>query len=265
MHFLLLVVLIYLGANFFTAPGNAATPISLGTAGSYGILAESGISNSGTTTIAGNQGSSPVSTYSGFSKVTTSGSTHLGDSAAAQAQVDARLAYKNLVSIPSPLLNSSDLGGQVLVPGTYTTTSDIGVTGVLTLDAGGDESAVFVFQTTANLIMAASSLVKVINGGFQCNIYWQIGNSANLGASSTIVGSILSVSNINVATSATIFGHLLSLEGAISLESDLIAAPTCNAILLTTNTVAPGPRASFQVRIWPKGYVNTGDGSLEKY
>ena len=64
----------------------------------------------------------------------------------------------------------------------------MGLTGTLTLDAQGDPNAVFVFQIGSTLTTASNSSVRVINGGQNCNVFWQIGSSATLGTGTTFAG-----------------------------------------------------------------------------
>ena len=263
--FLLFVALISLGVLSAVVPiSSAAMTVSLGSAGSYGVLAGAGVSNTGATTIIGDQGSSPTATYSGFSKVTLTGATHLGDAVAATAQVDAKSSYKNLVLQPSTQLIVADLGGQVLAPGVYTTGANIGISGKLTLDAKGDPNAVFIFRAGSNLTTSSASSMSMTNGGSQCNVYWLVGSSATLGANSTFLGTVLSSSNITAETGATIFGRLLALKGATVLDNNLITVSTCFQMPGIAPTSPAGSHSLAQVPIWPKGAVNTGDGSLSK-
>jgi hypothetical protein len=262
---LLSLALISAGALSVVTPvSSAATTVSLGSAGSYGVLAGSGISNSGTTTIIGDQGSSPSATYSGFNKVTVTGATHLGDAAAATAQVDAKSSYKNLGLQSSTQLVVTDLGGQILTPGVYTTSASIGITGNLTLDAKGDPNAIFIFRAGSTLTTSSSSSVSMTNGGSQCNVYWLVGSSATLGVNSTFLGTVLASSNITAGTGATIFGRLLALKGTTVLDNNLITVSTCSQTPGVAPTSPAGSHSLAQVPIWPKGAVNTGDGSLGK-
>jgi len=48
------------------------------------------------------------------------------------------------------------------------------LTGTLTLDAQGNPNAVFVFQVGSTLTTASNASVRVINGGSDCNVFWQV-------------------------------------------------------------------------------------------
>ena len=225
------VALITLGAFSLVAPiSSAASTIPLGSAASYGVLAgTAGISNTGSTTITGDVGSSPSGTHTGFPPGTLTGASHYADAAAGTAQGDALTAYNNAVAQPSTGSIVADLGGQILSPGVYTSGSSIGITGTLTLDAGGDPNAVFIFKAGSTLTTASASSVVIINGGSQCNVFWQIGSSATLGTNSTMRGTILASASITATTGATVLGRLLALNTAVTLDSNVITVPTCAA------------------------------------
>ena len=101
------------------------------------------------------------------------------------------------------------------------------ITGTLTLNALGDPDGVFIFLTDSTLITAASSVVAVENGARFCRVFWRVGSSATLGASSTFVGHILAMTSITANTSATIQGQLLARNGAVTLQSNTIINGFC--------------------------------------
>jgi hypothetical protein len=242
----LTVALIALGGVSFIAPfSSAATTIPLGTSSSFAVLAGAGLSNAGQTTITGDVGSSPTTTYTNTGSVTRIGNIHLGDTVAATAQVDATAAYNNALGQSSTGAVVADLGGQTLMPGVYKSATALGLTGTLTLDAGGNANAVFLFQTGLGLTTTNASKVTVINGGSQCNVFWQIGTSAAIGTNSTMIGNVIANADITVATNATVSGRLLALHGAINTSSNLITAPTCGApgVVIPPVVVVPIPTA----------------------
>src|SRR5436189_5209596 len=69
-------------------------PVALGSAAKFAVLAATTVTSTGATTVNGNLGVSPGTTVTGAP--TVNGTTHLGDPAAAQAQLDLTAAYNDL-------------------------------------------------------------------------------------------------------------------------------------------------------------------------
>ena len=77
----------------------AEAPVSLGTAGSYAVLAGSTITNTGPTTVTGDIGLHPGTEFTGAADVTIiDGAVHLTDAAALQAKSDLVGAYDDAAS-----------------------------------------------------------------------------------------------------------------------------------------------------------------------
>jgi len=147
----------------------AATAVPLGTADSFAVLAGSGITNTGPTTISGDVGSFPTPTETGLAAcpgadcITLTGTDHAGDAVTQGAKTDLTIAYNDAAGQGPITSIAADLGGQTLTPGVYNSASSIGLTGTLTLDGGGDPNAVFIFQAGSTLTTATSSQVTLIN------------------------------------------------------------------------------------------------------
>ncbi|MGD0232081.1 MAG: ice-binding family protein, partial [Syntrophorhabdales bacterium] len=177
---------------------------TLGTAQSFAILAGSTVTNTGPTAVVGNLGVSSGTAVTGFPPgIVTGGTIHAADAVALQAQGDTTTAYNDLAGQACNFdLTGQDLGGKTLVPGVYCFSSSAQLTGALTLDAGGDPSAVWVFKIGSTLTTASGSSVLLINSAQQCNVFWQVGSSATIGTSSTFVGDILALTSITLTTDA---------------------------------------------------------------
>ncbi len=214
----------------------------LGTAGSFAVLAGSTVTNTGSSTISGNVGVSPGTAIVGFPPgIVVGGTIHSADAVALQAQSDVNTAYNTLAGLPTDAnLTGQDLGGQLLLPGVYTYDSSAQLTGTLTLDAQGNDNALWIFQIGTALTTASSSVVQMINGGLGAGIFWQIGSSATLGTSTTFLGNILADQSITLNTSATIHcGSALAQVGAVTLDTNVISTG-CNTYDATA-AVIPEP------------------------
>lgn len=212
---------------YWTTPtdfGGASTSsgaADLGTAGSFVVLASSTITNTGATVLIGDLGLSPGTSVTGFPPGTVVGTQHITDAAAAQAKIDAQTAYTDLAGRTGAIDESgTDLGTLTLGPGVYKFTSSAQLTGTLTLDAGGNANAVWIFQIGSTLTTASASVVSIINGGSASNVFWQVGSSATLGTTTDFSGTIIAQASITANTGATVNGRLMALTGAVTLDTN---------------------------------------------
>lgn len=224
------LVAVFAAAMLVTLVGGAAAAahgVPLGTASRFAVLAGSGITNTGPTTVTGDLGTYPTTTMTGTGSITINGTNHAGDAVTQQAKTDLVTAYNTAAGEGPTSPITADLGGQNLSPGVYNSASSIGLTGTLTLDAHGKASATFVFQADSTLTTASASSVKLVNGAQACNVFWQVGDSATLGTGSSFRGSILALESITVTTGTTVDGRVLARNGAVTLDTDTIHKSTC--------------------------------------
>ena len=224
--------------------------ISLGTAESFGVLGGSAVTNTGASVITGNLGVSPGTAVTGFPPgiVTPPSTIHSADAVAAQAQIDLTTAYNAIIATPTLVdLTGQDLGGLTLTPGVYGFASSAQLTGPLTLNALGNPNAVFIFKIGSTLTTASGSSVLVINGGSNCNVFWQVGSSATLGTTTAFVGNILALTSITLTTGANVDGRVLARNGAVTLDSNrvtvcppIVLPPLCPIITLDPTALPPG-------------------------
>ena len=211
------------------ASASASAQVDLGTAQEFGVLGASTVTSTGPTVVTGDLGVSPGTAITGFPPGLVSGTIHLDDAVAIQAQVDANTAFNHISGLASDVdLTGQDLGGLTLVPGVYTFSSSAQLTGDLTLDAQGAGGAEFIFRIGTTLTTASASTVTLVNGGGDCNVYWQVGSSATLGTSSAFLGNVLASASITVTTSTDVTGRLLALNGAVTLDSNDITSTCCD-------------------------------------
>ena len=210
----------------------------LGTEQSFAVLAGSTVTNTGPSLITGNLGVSPGTAITGFPPGLVNGETNAADAVALQAQSDTKTLYDDLASKECTSgLTGQDLGGLRLVSGVYCFTSSAQLTGALTLDAEGDPNAVWVFTTVSTLTTASSSVVQLINGAQQCNVFWKVGSSATIGTDSTFVGNIVALTSIALQTRASVSGRALARNGAVTMDSNTIKARVCGVAPVTSITL----------------------------
>lgn len=215
----------------------AVLALDLGIAGNFAVLAGAGITVTapvGSTEITGDIGSYATTTITGMENVILNGVNHAGDSVTQEAKGKLGEAYADafgrLADVDFPLIH--DAGGSTLVSGVYKAPSSLAISGILTLDGGGDADAVWIFQMGSTLTTATGSSVNLINGAQAGNVFWQVGSSATLGVDSVFQGSILAQDSITVATNAEITGRALAINGAVTLDNNIILVPETSISVL---------------------------------
>jgi len=254
----------------------AATPdVGLATADSFAVLAGTGITNTGPTTITGDIGTFPNPAVTGAASITLTGTNHAGDAVTQQAKSDLVTAYVDAAGRTPATEVPTDLGGQTLAPGVYDSANGaFGNTGILTLDGQNLTNPVFILQMDSTLITASASSVLLINGADACNVYWQVGSSATLGTGSHLEGTVMALTSITMTSTATLNGRILARNGAVTLNTNTItraacATPTDTTTALTSSanptTTASGTTLTATVTATdastPTGSVEFFDGT----
>jgi len=208
--------------------------IDLGSAGNFAIISAQGVTNDGYTVVDGNIALSPTPTITGFTFSDpaglgiVTGTVHYADAVAYDAREDALAAYYTLDGLGfDEDLTGSNLGGITLTSGVYHFDSSAFLTGILTLDAGGDENAVFVFQIGSTLVTAVGSSVIVINSGdnITSNIFWQVTTSATFNTGTSFIGNTLALESVTFGTGASVTnGVTVALTGSVTLLGNAISS-----------------------------------------
>ncbi|MBI2416662.1 MAG: DUF3494 domain-containing protein, partial [Ignavibacteriales bacterium] len=212
----------------FALSGPAA--VSLGSASNFAVLAGSGITNTGIAThLYGDVGSYPTPTIVGLLAANVTGILYTASDpvvssakdALAAAYIDAQGRTLNAIALPG------QLGGLTLTPGLYINSTSSGISGagltsILTLDAGGNPNAVWIFKMGSTLITAAGTSIVLTGGAQWTNIYWSVGTSATLGTNSVFYGNILADQSITITTGATVYGRALTRIAVVTLDNNII-------------------------------------------
>lgn len=217
------------GVQIYTGTCPIVLPPSLGTAATFAVLGASTVTSTGASAVTGDLGVSPGTSITGFPPGTVVGGIHAGDATALQAQTDATTAYNTLVGQTcNTTLTGQDLGGLTLTPGTYCFASTAQLTGALTLNAQGNPNAVFIFKIGSTLTTAAASSVTLINGASDCNVFWQVGSSATLGANTAFLGDILAQASITLGNATSVTGRALALTAAVTMDTNSVSNLACS-------------------------------------
>jgi hypothetical protein len=221
----------------------AATPPSLGNAGSFAVLAGSEVTNTGLTTINGDvgifPGIGPTPHYHDNGTVTfIGGAVHDADLAAQNAQADKNTAYGALdQTCDFSFAGTKELAGLNLVPGVYCADSFHLTAGTLTLS--GAASDTWIFKSASDLIMTGGAAAKVVSPS--CSVWWRVVSSATFDAGSSLVGIILADTSITMAAGASLSGKALARTAEVTLSSNTITGCSLIALTPTVTGTPPSP------------------------
>ncbi|WP_396667944.1 ice-binding family protein [Microbacterium sp. R86528] len=219
----------------------AATELDLGTASPFGVLGASAVTNTGPTVVNGNLGVSPGTSITGFPPGIINGVTEATTAVATQARADAVVAYNDAASQTPTPLGLDELNGRSLTPGAYSG-GEISLNGTLVLE--GTAESVWIFQAASTLLAASNSQITVTGGASVCNVFWQVGSSATIGTNATFVGTVLAYTSITANTGATIDGRLLALNGAVTLDTNVISVDESCDTTTPVETASPAITSS---------------------
>jgi hypothetical protein len=218
----------------YTVTVTVSQSIVLGLAGTFAILATSAISGSGNH-ITGDVGLNPGSAQ-GIAPSEITGNIHVDDTAVINAQASLLAAFNDAVSRSTNAQSlPGNLGGLTKAPGLYVNGSSSGISGtganaILTLDAGGDPNAVFIFKMSSTFVMDPGTSIVLSGSAKAQNVYFWVGSSATLDTTTIFKGIILAAVTITVNNGANIVGSLFAGAaggtGAVTVQGSTIAIPT---------------------------------------
>jgi len=218
--------------------GDGPSAVYLGSADSFAVLSQSGITDVYRSAIVGNVGTSPIT---GAALLLTCGEV-TGNIYTVDAQGplpcsttapgilnsaagDMGFAYDDAAGRTSPdftELGAGEIGGLTLAPGLYKWSTNVNITTDVTLS--GEPSDVWIFQISGNLIEADAVRVTLAGGALAKNIFWQVADSVTLGTNAHFEGNVLSKKLIAVNTGTSVNGRLLA-QTAVTLQKNAITKP----------------------------------------
>jgi len=231
--------------------GSGGTPdrsaVNLRSSGSFAVLAKSGVSATGVTSISGDVGLSPAAasyvtgfglimdatnTFSTSALVISSGKIYASNytpptpSKMTTAVSDMQTAYTDAAGRTSPTkteLGAGNITSMTIAPGLYKWG-----TGVLISAAGvtlsGSATDVWIFQIGQDLTVANGAIVTLSGGAVASNIFWQVAGKATLGTTSAMKGTILCKTAIAMNTGASLKGRAMA-QTAVTLAGNTVVAP----------------------------------------
>ncbi len=223
------------------------TPVSLGTAGNFVVLAKAAISTVPPSAITGDIGVSPAAQtfITGFSLTTATGyatSTQVTGRVYAADQTaptptmmttaisDMETAYTDAAGRSNPdftEFQTGHIGGAELEPGLYIWAGTVSASADFSLVGGPND--VWIFQIAGGLQLATNVNVTLSGGAQAANVFWQVAGAVNIGTSAHMEGVILTATAVDMGTSATLNGRLLA-QTAVNLNANAITAPVLTGL-----------------------------------
>jgi hypothetical protein len=216
----------------------------LGSAGSYVILAKTGISNVTGGSVVGNIGVSPAaaSYITGYTltadasnefSTTTPGTAVVGKVYAANysqptpsnlttAIGSMETAYSNASGRTPPDVTEEGAGnisGLTLTPNLYKWGTSVTIPTAVTLSGGPND--VWIFQIAGDLNLAGGISVLLAGGAQAKNIFWQVAGQVTIGAGAHFEGIILCKTAVVVQTNASMNGRIYA-QTAVTLDNNNI-------------------------------------------
>jgi hypothetical protein len=227
------------------------SPVDLGSACNFAILAKTGITNVPISSINGNMGVSPIkaaaitgfaltmdpsSQFSTSSQVT--GKVYASDyspdtpsmmtgaiSAMEAAYTDG--AGRSPTDVTFMDKGAGNIGGMNLLPGVYTWSTGVTIPTSVTLSGGPDDVWIFVIPGTLDI---SSGQQVILSGDAQPNnIFWVVAGTTTLGTDSLFNGNILDQTLIDIQTRAILNGKALA-QSAVTLDQVTVNGPATCAI-----------------------------------
>jgi hypothetical protein len=225
--------------------GKGPSPVPLGAAGGYAILAKTGISMTGTTAVTGDLGVSPAagSYITGFDLLAPP--TTFATSVAVTGKVFASdydsPTPSNLTTAISDLQTAltdaagrspdyseqgaGSIGGMTLAPAVYKWSTDVLIPSDVTLAGGPND--VWIFQIAGDLKMESGVAIVLAGGALPKNIFWQVSGAVDLETTSHFEGVAICQTAIILKTGATANSRLLA-ETAVVLDANTVVQPAAD-------------------------------------
>jgi len=222
-------------------PSLAPGAVNLLTAGQFAVLTKTGVTTVGTTSVAGNMGTSPIAAtaLTGFALVADSsnnfsksslvtGNVYAADYAAptpamlTQAVLDMQAAYVDAATRPNPdytEFGAGNVDNAVLEPGLYKWGTVVTFANKLTFK--GSATDVWILQIAGGFTVGSGATVELTGGAKAENIFYQVAGVASFGTNSHVEGIILCMTAITFTAGSSLTGAALA-QTAVTIDAATI-------------------------------------------
>ncbi len=255
-----LVALLVLAPDLQAQQGPA--PVNLGLAGTYAILAKTGITTVPASVITGDVGISPAAStdITGFNLTNAtgyatspqvSGRVYAADMASptplnvALAVGSMEAAYTDAAARPNPdfiELGTGNIGGLALVPGLYKWGGTVLAPSNFSLAGGPND--VWILQIAGDLTVSSNVIVTLTGGARAQNIFWQVAGVVAIGTSAHFEGIILGKTGISMMNGASLNGRTLA-QTAVTMDMNTVNTATLPVELVSFSGTVSGATAQL--------------------
>lgn len=149
------------------------------------------------------------------------------------------LAYNQLETLPTTNSSRINFGNETISPGKYSVASAIEISGSITLDAGGDPNALFIFKANGDLNMVAGTTIILKNGALPENVFWVAEGAIGIGANTIAKGILISHGYaIAVGNASTLDGKMLTNSGAIAFGTGTCTTPSKESSIISLGSLS---------------------------
>jgi len=226
-----------------------AACVDLGSqAGKYVILANSGVSTTGTSAITGHIGLNAAAVgLTGFSQTVDASGTfstspqvtgrlyasdyapptpaELTQATATDASAAFLAADNKVLSGPAfTNVGAGNLTGLTLVPGVYEWSTGVSVDAASTVTLSGNATDVWVLKIMGGGITMNPGATVTLTGALPQNVFWRTAGVVALDTTSNLKGIVLSGSSVTLASGATVNGRLIA-STAVTLIANTVTRP----------------------------------------
>ena len=200
--------------------------VDLGQASTYAVLSGASVGNTVSapgaphTTLRGDLGVKASAQPTGFPPGVVTGTSRIGTAAAATAHADLVTAYTEVAGRAGGAPLAGALAGTTISPGLHTVAGAVSNTGTVTLDAGNNPNAVFVFQINGAMALAAGSHVALTNGAQASRVFWQVNGAGAVGANADFAGTLMALDAVAIGNGTLVNGRAFARNGALTLDAN---------------------------------------------
>ncbi len=190
-----------------------------------------------------------------------------------QGVIDAANLYNELMAYPGGMPHALTFGsGEVLSPGVYDVGGAPSITGILTMDGGGDPNSVFIIRGPGAFTTGVGTTVVLIGDAKPENIFWvsdaAMSTAANTIMKGTMLGGGTGAGAVSLGADSNLEGRLFTKLGAVSLGANVVLtiptgiAPVDLGVLSTFAMWSSSGAVSDVASVTTTGDVGTALGVL---